>query len=116
MLRDCASQTPARPCDAVRVPPALLKAIQDGTRTGLDADAMQRCTYCEERAVPDADWAGLAPASGGGFLAALVNPGWECEGRGDAAVQVGPGLAGFVEECGGWGWRPTAAGQACASA
>lgn len=76
---------------AVPVPPALLKAIQDGTRTGLDAEAMQRCTYCEARAVPDADWATLVPGgstgSGGGFLAALINPGWECEGRGDAAVQ-----------------------------
>ncbi len=76
------------------MPPALLKAIQEGVRTGLDAEAMQRCTYREERAVPDADWATLLPAStgcsgGGGFLAALINPGWECEGRGDAAVKVG---------------------------
>lgn len=88
---------------AVPVPPALLKAIQDGTRTGLDAEAMQRCTYCEARAVPDADWATLVPGgstgSGGGFLAALINPGWECEGRGDAAVQVG---GGFRE---GWAGR-----------
>ncbi|KAL4425126.1 hypothetical protein ABPG77_008231 [Micractinium sp. CCAP 211/92] len=77
---------------AVPVPPALLKAIQEGVRTGLDAEAMQRCTYREERAVPDADWQALLPASsggsgGGGFLAALINPGWECEGRGDAAVK-----------------------------
>ncbi|KAL4447954.1 hypothetical protein ABPG75_005173 [Micractinium tetrahymenae] len=77
---------------AVPVPPALLKTIQDGTRPGLDAAAMQRCTYREERAAQDADWAQLLPSSGssssgGGFLAVLVNPGWECEGRGDAAVQ-----------------------------
>ena len=55
------------------------------------------------RSIPAVDWAALlasraassAGASssggsggGGGFQAALINPGWECEGRGDAAVQV----------------------------
>ena len=49
--------------------------------------------------VPDTDWAGLLAArsrssgsgssgSGGAFQAVLINTGWECEGRRDAAVQV----------------------------
>lgn len=50
--------------------------------------------------IPDADWAGLLAArssssssggsgsSGTAFQAVLINTGWECEGRGDAAVQV----------------------------
>lgn len=52
--------------------------------------------------IPQADWNGLlacrgssgasassSSSSSGGYQAVLINPGWECEGRGDAAVQVG---------------------------
>lgn len=50
------------------------------------------------RSIPDADWAGLlavrsssggGSSGGSGFQAVLINTGWECEGRGDTAVQVG---------------------------
>ncbi|PRW51014.1 putative aarF domain-containing kinase chloroplastic [Chlorella sorokiniana] len=85
---------------AVPVPPALLKAMREGGR-GMDIAAMEASTYREEASVPDTDWAGLLTArsssgggssssSGGGgsaFQAVLINTGWECEGRGDAAVQ-----------------------------
>lgn len=58
----------------------------------MDIAPMERCVYREECSIPDADWGGLLPAAGGGHQAVLINPGWECDGRGDAAVQVGMGL------------------------
>ncbi len=73
---------------AVPVPPALLKAMEEGGRA-MDIAAMQQCVYREERSLSDTEWGGLQPAAGGNHQAVLINPGWACEGRGDAAVQVG---------------------------
>ena len=49
-----------------------------------------------------ADWGALSGSSGG-HQAVLINPGWECEGRGDAAVQARQGR-GRVAAGGGAGW------------
>ena len=76
---------------AVPVPPALLRAMQegggDGKSSGMTVASMEACSYHEVESMAAADWGALS-GSGGGHQAVLINPGWECEGRGDAAVQV----------------------------
>ena len=117
----CPCAHPSAPPPAVPVPPALLRAMQTaaaatGEAAGAgdrhspaeDLAAMQRCRYREVPSIPGADWAAtVAEGPGGGsrgcssrgHQAVLINPGWECEGRGDAAVQVR--VRGFV--CVFWG-------------
>jgi hypothetical protein len=63
---------------------------------------MEACSYREVESMAAADWGALSGSSGG-HQAVLINPGWECEGRGDAAVQARQGR-GRVAAGGGAGW------------
>ena len=91
---------------AVPVPPALLRSMQegggDGKSSGMTIASMEACSYCEVESMAAADWGALSGSSEG-HQAVLINPGWECEGRGDAAVQARQGR-GRVAAGGGAGW------------